>query len=230
MVSFHIRSIIFLPILTPLISGRSPPSPTTPTTSSRRRLKNADGLSFGNDVYTVTFSSKEDFPLFGCKYNFQLEGVVDCPEFLVNLEMFKILAREQGLELVNCWTFEEFFNEFRTAEGASLLQKMNALETYPPFKGASLAGEEDDYTHAMAVHQETGDTLVRSLCIFSFTSVVYALATVTSPCSMAPHVERHFGVENWRPDRKKLPSLQGTLSRPEWEALTVYVAYAFVKK
>ncbi|XP_022646202.1 mRNA cap guanine-N7 methyltransferase-like isoform X1 [Varroa jacobsoni] len=146
-----------------------------------RRLKESDELSFGNDVYTVTFSSKEDFPLFGCKYNFQLEGVVDCPEFLVNFEMFKILAREQDLELVQRWTFEEFFNDFRNQEGASLLQKMNALETYPAHIGGSLAGHEHDYVHAHEIHKATGKQL-------------------------------------------------GTLSKPEWEALTVYVAYAFVKK
>ena len=29
--------------------------------------------------------SKEDFPLFGAKYDFHLEGVVDCPEFLVHM-------------------------------------------------------------------------------------------------------------------------------------------------
>ncbi|OQR73168.1 mRNA cap guanine-N7 methyltransferase-like, partial [Tropilaelaps mercedesae] len=125
-----------------------------------RRLKASDKLSFGNDVFRVTFASRDDFPLFGCQYNFQLEGVVDCPEFLVNFEMFKILAREQGLEPVNRWTFEEFFKEFRNEEGASLLQKMNALETYPAPMGVSLAGQEDDYSHALGAHQATGKQLV----------------------------------------------------------------------
>lgn len=130
---------------------------------SSRRLKESDGLSFGNDVFLVTFSSKEDFPLFGCKYNFQLEGVVDCPEFLVNFEMFKILAREQDLELVNRWTFEEFYNEFRNEDGSSLLQKMNALETYPPPQGVSLAGQQGDYARAQAVYSRTGENVVSKL-------------------------------------------------------------------
>ena len=34
-------------------------------------------------MYRVTFEKKDDYPLFGCKYDFHLEGVVDCPEFLV---------------------------------------------------------------------------------------------------------------------------------------------------
>lgn len=48
-----------------------------------RRLEKSEGLSFGNDVYRVTFEKKSDYPLYGCKYDFHLEGVVDCPEFLV---------------------------------------------------------------------------------------------------------------------------------------------------
>ena len=48
-----------------------------------RRLEKSEDLSFGNDVYRVTFEKKDDYPLFGCKYDFHLEGVVDCPEFLV---------------------------------------------------------------------------------------------------------------------------------------------------
>lgn len=34
----------------------------------------------------------EDFPLFGAKYNFHLEGVVDCPEFLVYFPVFEKLV------------------------------------------------------------------------------------------------------------------------------------------
>ena len=46
----------------------------------------AEGMSFGNDVYRVTFlgEEKDKLPLFGAKYDFHLEGVVDCPEFLVH--------------------------------------------------------------------------------------------------------------------------------------------------
>ena len=51
----------------------------------RKRLRNSEGMSFGNEVYQVTFEleDKKNIPLFGAKYNFHLEGVVDCPEFLV---------------------------------------------------------------------------------------------------------------------------------------------------
>lgn len=53
----------------------------------RLRLKNSeDGLSFGNEVYQIKFP--EDRPatplLFGDRYNFYLQDVVDCPEFLIH--------------------------------------------------------------------------------------------------------------------------------------------------
>ena len=42
-------------------------------------------MSFGNEVYEISFDteSKQNIPLFGAKYHFKLEGVVDCPEFIV---------------------------------------------------------------------------------------------------------------------------------------------------
>lgn len=49
----------------------------------RKRLKKAEGNSFGNEVYNIEFENKEEFGLFGAKYNFKLSDVVDCPEFLV---------------------------------------------------------------------------------------------------------------------------------------------------
>jgi hypothetical protein len=51
----------------------------------RNRQQNAGG-SFGNEIYKVEFQCDlaPPLPLFGAKYNFHLEGVVDCPEFLVH--------------------------------------------------------------------------------------------------------------------------------------------------
>lgn len=49
----------------------------------RKRLRESETMSFGNDCYKITFTEKENISLFGHKYDFHLEGVVDCPEFLV---------------------------------------------------------------------------------------------------------------------------------------------------
>lgn len=119
-------------------------------------------------MYTVTFESKEKFPLFGCKYDFHLEGAVDCPEFLVNFEMLKMLAKEQRLQMVKCWTFEEFYNEYKNEEeGSFLLTKMSALETYPPTEGFQLSGKEEDYEHAQRLFQQTNKQIVSALCLVS---------------------------------------------------------------
>ena len=55
-----------------------------------RRLREADGLTFGNEVYTVTFDSRHATKLFpadqpfGLEYRFTLEDAVeDCAEYLV---------------------------------------------------------------------------------------------------------------------------------------------------
>lgn len=49
----------------------------------RKRLEASETNSFGNEVYSVKFEKKGEYPLFGCKYDFHLEEVVDVPEFLV---------------------------------------------------------------------------------------------------------------------------------------------------
>ncbi|KAI8501894.1 hypothetical protein Bbelb_203060 [Branchiostoma belcheri] len=121
-----------------------------------RRLKSAEGLSFGNSIYSITFRQKDEFPLFGCQYDFHLEGVVDCPEFLVYFPLLEQMAEKYGLRLVYRQTFSEFFQQqVSQGEGRALLERMKALETYPPHEGQELAGSEpEDYAHARARLQE----------------------------------------------------------------------------
>ena len=60
------------------------------------RWRKADGNRFGNEIYQVEFNC----PLFGGAYNFSLEGVVDCPEFLVHFKTLEKIAKKFGLKLV----------------------------------------------------------------------------------------------------------------------------------
>lgn len=58
---------------------------------NRKRLRLFENKFFGNDVYRVIYEL-DDFDmvfLFGVKYNFYLEGVVDCLEFLVYFFMLE---------------------------------------------------------------------------------------------------------------------------------------------
>lgn len=149
------------------------------------RLEKSGGLKFGNEVYEITFESRETpFPLFGAKYNFHLEGVVDCPEFLVHFPTLEKLALKYGLELVRNEKFEDYFNsERKLYSGRRLLTKMQALETYPPAEEDTklIGNEKEDYDHAK------------------------------------DYLEKH--------KTKQI----GTLSKPEWQAATLYLVFAFRK-
>lgn len=129
------------------------------------RFQIAGGKAFGNDVYKVEFENPSlKQPLFGAKYSFQLEGVVDCPEFLVHFPTLTKLAEKFGLQLVAKERFQEYYKS-QKAEGRSLLGKMQALETYPPFHEAPLLGKvQDDYEHVQQYMQRsTGHRKVGTL-------------------------------------------------------------------
>lgn len=157
-----------------------------------RRVRMSDGLTFGNDVFRVTFRDKEQFPLFGAQYDFHLEGVVDCPEFLVHIDLLQELAQGFGLELVYKKRFEDFFDQFKEdSEGKMLLRRMGALETYPPGGDDRPMGKEPkDYECA------------------------------------AEEVQRLKQEEESSYRKVQV----GTLSKAEWEALSVYIVFAFQKK
>lgn len=91
----------------------------------------------------------EPFPIFGAKYNFHLEGVVDCPEFLVyfpalvkyvNTKLFKLynyiypcytfrLAKIYGMELKMKMPFAEYFKS-RSKLDMNFLDRIKALEVF----------------------------------------------------------------------------------------------------
>ncbi|EDW77472.1 uncharacterized protein Dwil_GK18308 [Drosophila willistoni] len=96
-----------------------------------RRLKAAGPgqRKFGNDVYSIEFENDADeLPIFGAKYQFHLEGVVDCPEFLVHFPTLVKLARKYGLQVLRRSTFAEYYKE-TLPHGRHLLQRMSGLET-----------------------------------------------------------------------------------------------------
>lgn len=77
-----------------------------------RRQRQTDSNEFGNDIFKITFlCDTETPPLFGAKYNFELDGVVNCPEFLVYFPLLEKLARKFGLKLVMKERFEDYFDK-----------------------------------------------------------------------------------------------------------------------
>ncbi|XP_058060441.1 mRNA cap guanine-N7 methyltransferase [Anopheles bellator] len=95
-----------------------------------KRQRTAMSDSFGNAIYNIKFlCDTEKPPLFGAKYNFRLDDVVDCPEFLVHFPTLEKLALRHGLQLVEKKRFEEVFEEWKKGKHF-LLERMQALETY----------------------------------------------------------------------------------------------------
>lgn len=119
------------------------------------RWQKCEGNKFGNDIYSIEFLCKDKTkpPLFGAKYNFYLDGVVNCPEFLVHMPTFCKLASKFGFELVTFERFDNYYERMKN-EGKSLLGKAQALETYPPYHESPLLGQDSqDYQHAISYMQ-----------------------------------------------------------------------------
>ena len=117
---------------------------STDTTVQPEGKPNPKCRLLGNSVYTVEFDESSPIPSavsqelsspdakpsavrpdFGSQYNFRLEGVVDCPEFLVDFDTLCKIAERHGL-MIQAWTgFENFFKTKReTEEGAKLLRRI----------------------------------------------------------------------------------------------------------
>uniref|UniRef100_A0A0K2UVZ1 mRNA cap guanine-N(7) methyltransferase n=1 Tax=Lepeophtheirus salmonis TaxID=72036 RepID=A0A0K2UVZ1_LEPSM len=143
-----------------------------------------DRRKAGNSVYSVEFeeplTEETTLPLFGAKYNFHLEGVVDCPEFLVHFPTFIKIAEKYGLILVAKRRFSSYFNEMK-GKGGDLLERMDALETY-----------KKEYDNSKSNFEQ------------------YKAA------------EAFF-------DSNKQAHILGTLSKDEWEAINIYLVFAFKK-
>uniref|UniRef100_A0A1A8P2Q7 mRNA cap guanine-N(7) methyltransferase n=1 Tax=Nothobranchius rachovii TaxID=451742 RepID=A0A1A8P2Q7_9TELE len=115
-----------------------------------KRLEASDSLAFGNEIFKVSFQSKGSYPLFGCQYHFNLEGVVDVPEFLVYFPVFEHMAKRYNMRLVLKRRFSEFCEEkVKKEQHRSLMMKMMALELFPCEVGGRQASEStEEYSHA----------------------------------------------------------------------------------
>ncbi|KAM9340131.1 mRNA cap guanine-N(7) methyltransferase [Symphorus nematophorus] len=115
-----------------------------------KRLEASDSMSFGNEVFQVSFQSKGSYPLFQCQYHFSLEDVVNVPEFLVYFPLFEHMAKRYNMRLVLKQRFSEFFKEkVKKEQHRSLMMKMMALEPFPCEDGGRQATDSRaEYCHA----------------------------------------------------------------------------------
>ncbi|KAG7225284.1 hypothetical protein INR49_007131 [Caranx melampygus] len=123
-----------------------------------KRLEASDSLSFGNEVFKVSFQSKGSYPLFGCQYHFSLEDVVDVPEFLVYFPLFEHMAKRYNMRLVLKQRFSEFSEEkLKKEHHRSLMMKMMALEPFPSEDGGRQATDSrGEYGHAKEYSSRAG--------------------------------------------------------------------------
>ncbi|KAI6650291.1 mRNA cap guanine-N7 methyltransferase-like [Oopsacas minuta] len=100
--------------------------------------------SFGNSFYHVELDpeqSIDNLPLFGAKYLFKLDGVVDAWEYLVYLPLLIKMLSEYGMDCVWCVNFYDLFEEY--AEDDKFMElafKMKAFEK----NSGSISQEEWD--------------------------------------------------------------------------------------
>eukprot|EP01018_Ginkgo_biloba_P010759 Gb_30863 [translate_table: standard] len=129
-----------------------------------RKLREAEGLSFGNSVYWISFDedySRKTFKAsspFGIQYKFHLEDAVDCPEWLVPFRNFQSLAEEYGLELVFKKNSHEFVHEYiKKPEFAELMRRLGALGDGSG-DGSTLSEDEWEaaYLYLVFVLRKTG--------------------------------------------------------------------------
>ena len=129
----------------------------------RQRMSQSD--AFGNDIYEIKFlSDPNDLPIFGAKYNFHLEGVVDCPEFLVYFPALVKLAEKYSLKLVENVRFEDYFQQ-KIGKGIALLDKMQAAERYGLHGNRNLSrSNEEEFRHAKDFLLQKGGYENRKKC------------------------------------------------------------------
>ena len=156
-----------------------------------KRLRNSDSHKFGNDVYSVAFDEEEysdknlKIPLFGTKYNFHLDGVVDCPEFLVYFPVLVEICKKYHLHLVFKERFDDYFRKHQSRDDLNLIRRMDGLECYSKGKN-NLMGSKDDYKHC-----------------------------------------EEF-ISKLNSNEQDITQV-GTISASEWEAITLYILFAFQK-
>lgn len=159
------------------------------TTDANDIVARSRASKASNSVYSISFdpplTDEEPPPIFGAKYNFHLEGVVDCPEFLVHFPTLVELAEKHGLMLICQRRFDSYFNSWKDSEvGGPLLRHMKCMENYDKHSNRLVGGDPQgpQYEHARQF------------------------------------LDSH-------PEARSV----GTLTKDEWEAITLYLVFAFKK-
>uniref|UniRef100_A0A915HPT7 mRNA cap guanine-N(7) methyltransferase n=1 Tax=Romanomermis culicivorax TaxID=13658 RepID=A0A915HPT7_ROMCU len=148
-----------------------------------------DDLTFNNEVSSIKFeleSLKEgEIPLFGAKYHFTLDEVVNLPEYLIYFPLLIKLLERFDMEFVYLKTFPELVKEKLPAE-KGLLARMQGLEPYPPVDDVELMSKNlDQYSHAKEEIEkiesmEKGKSTEKKISIGTLSKAEWEVATMYS--------------------------------------------------
>jgi mRNA (guanine-N7-)-methyltransferase len=109
---------------------------TTNSLEIVRRLRASDDYSFGNDIYKIKFNNlcnKNNIPIFGAKFDFDLIDAVECPEYVLDFRVLVEIAKRHNLKLLFKKSFADFFAEHSSSyKYIELVKIMKALEPYYP--------------------------------------------------------------------------------------------------
>ncbi|KAM7541800.1 hypothetical protein Aperf_G00000008256 [Anoplocephala perfoliata] len=206
-----------------------------------KRLKRSDDKrSFGNSVYKITFEESftdSDQPpaLFGARYHFHLDNVVNCPEYLVYPPLLISMAKEVGLECVDGPTpFADVLKSAtmdKRSDGFDLLRIIDALESwFPAAKSPSKPDSSKDRSRTppdrnpRRSNSGKGEPHHQRDRSRSPINRKEDEANRTLVAADEPGAYKH--VED---KRDSLRPPVGTISLPEWEAFCIYCVFVFKK-
>lgn len=204
-----------------------------------KRLKRSeDKRSFGNSVYKITFDhpfTDSDQPpaLFGARYHFQLDNVVNCPEYLVYPPLLISMAKEIGLEYVDGPTpFADLLKSATAdsrSDGIDLLRTIDALESW--FPSGELPSRSDSSQNCALLDRNlrrsnSGNDKSHGRRDRSRSPISRKEDDDNRTLVAADEPGAYKHVEDKR-DSLRLPV--GTISLPEWEAFCIYCIFVFKK-
>jgi len=203
-----------------------------------KRLKMSDsGAEFGNEVFRVKMTTPINWPkarnevppegvvpIFGAEYNFSLESVVDCPEYLVHFGTFKKMAEKHGMKLVYAKRFPDYAKQVLEFDPQSraLMQRMSALECYPNEK---LVGTDAfDYSTA---EEHVKNALSKLAAKEQSATTSNGTAGGDAAGDDATNGDDESEESKKQTERNAAKVKVGTLSKSEWDAVTLYMVFAF---
>lgn len=192
------------------------------STEVMKRLKESGTNTYGNDVYSITFPKTYDelisdgVPIFGAKYNFHLTEVVDCPEFLVFFPVFEEICRSFGLQPILKKRFDDFFMENRgETENFTLMNYMDALGNMPFL-----------FTFLVLHCFPKTERFISNLKF----SISEKYPPKNNEKLMGTSRDDYKHIREYLSDAPaENISSMGTLSKSEWEAVTLYLVFSFRK-